>query len=243
MTEHDFARALLNPDLPVPQGLVGPQGGPVARRFAIYRNNVTHGLTEALEAGFPVLRKLVGEAFFAAMAREFLREHPPDSRILMFYGAALPAFLEGFPPVSHLGYLPDVARLEQALRESYHAADAAPLPTSDLAALTAADPAQLRLRLAPTLRMVASRWPLHAIWLAQTADGPAPVAGAQDVIVLRPEFDPQVHLLPPGGARMIGALSEGASLADAAALAGPKTDLAAVLTLLVQGGAITGVAA
>lgn len=240
MKETSFAQALLNPELPVPGGLIGPGGGPVERRFAIYRNNVTQGLTEALEASFPVVRKLVGETFFAAMAREFLRGHPPSSRILMYYGDALPDFLRRFAPVAHLGYLPDVARLEQALRESYHSADATPLTQAQLAILAGSDPARVHLQLAPSLRVVSSAWPLHDIWLAQTEDGPKPRPVAQDVLILRSEFDPRTFLLPPGGAAFLSSLLGGASLGDATAAAGPAFDLAAVLTLLVQGRALTG---
>ena len=67
MTEAEFAAALLDPQRPVPAGLIRPDGTPADRRFAIYRNNVAVGLTEALRAGFPVVEKLVGAAFFAAM--------------------------------------------------------------------------------------------------------------------------------------------------------------------------------
>ena len=127
MTDASFSAALLDPAHPVPEGLITPDGSPATRRYAIYRNNVTVGLTEALEAGFPVIRKIVGERFFQAMAVVFVRNHPPTSPILAGYGAEMPGFLRGFEPVQHLKYLPDVARLELALRRAYHAGDAAPV--------------------------------------------------------------------------------------------------------------------
>ena len=221
--------------------LVGPEGQPATRRFAIYRNNVAVSLTEALQAAFPVVQKLVGEAFFTAMAGEFLRGHPPQGRIMMLYGDAFPGFLASFPPVAHLAYLPDVARLEQAMRESYHAADASPIAPETLSSIDEGVLLGSRLTLAPAVRLIRSLWPIHAIWRANTQGGPPVQPAAEDVLLLRPDFDPTPHLLPTGGAEFIAALLAGAPLAGALSAAGPDLDLPAVLTLLLNGGAITGV--
>lgn len=241
MSQSVFALALLDPEAPVPEGLVDPWGAPAPKRFSVYRNNVASSLTRALEAAFPTVRKLVGDAFFGAMAVVFLRAHPPKSRMLMLYGDAFPGFLEGFPPVAHLGYLPDVARLDQAMRESYHAADSRALPEAEFQRLVGADIVGLRLQLAPSLRLVRSRWPVVSIWAANHAGGPKPVAVAEDALVLRPEFDPQPHPLPLGGAAFVAGLLQGRTLGDSLDAAGPELDLAPLLGLLIAGRAITGV--
>lgn len=241
MSQAAFAAALLDPDAPVPPGLVDPFGEPAPRRFLVYRNTVAGSLTRVLEAAFPTVRALVGEAFFAAMAGAFLRTHPPRSRIMMLYGAEFPDFLTQFQPVEQLGYLPDVARLEQAIRESYHAADSAPLPEAEFQRLLASDIAGLRLRLAPSLRLVRSVWPIQSIWAAHAEGATAPKPVAEDVIVLRPEFDPRPRLLPAGGGAFVSALLSGSSLAESLDHAGPKADLAAILGLLIAGRAIVGV--
>lgn len=233
MTEAEFAAALLDPAQPVRTRM--------PHRFAIYRNNVAVGLTEALRAGFPVVEKLVGPRFFAAMAGVFLRQHPPQGRIMMLYGSALPRFLEQFPPVAAYPYLADVARLEQALRESYHAADSTALRGEDLAALP--EPALLgaRLTLAPSLRLIRSPWPIQTIWQANVDGGPQAAGGAQDVIVLRHDYEARPHLLPAGGAVLLDHLLIGATLGTALSAAGPDLDLTAVLTLLLTRSAIIGV--
>jgi hypothetical protein len=240
VTQDQFRRALLDAASDAPAGLSDPAGGRAGRRFAVYRNNVAVGLTEALEAGFPILRKLLGEPFFRAMAGVFLRAHPPASPVLMFYGAEMPDFLSRFEPVRHLGYLPDVARLELALRESYHAADAAPLGAEALSVLQA-DPLRARVSLAPALRLLRSRWPLHGIWRAQVEAGaPPPEDAPEDVLVTRPGLDPVVALLPPGGAGFIAALAAGSTLGEAAMASGEGFEPAPTLTLLLTGGAVTG---
>ncbi len=241
MNQTEFRAALLDPDRPVPAGLTDPQGRPAGRRFDVYRNNVTVSLTEALRQAFPVIRKLVGDEFFTAMAREHVRAHPPTSPLMMHYGREMPAFLENFPPVQHLGYLPDIARLELALRESYHAADSAPVAAEALQALSPDALMAARLTLAPALRLVRSRWPIHAIWSANMRGTAAPKAAmAEDVLIARPEYDPELHRLPDGAAPFIAALMGGATVAEALDL-GAEFDLTATLGLLLATRAITAI--
>lgn len=241
MSQSAFRAAIFNPDLPVPPGITDPDGRVDAHRFGVYRNNVTVSLTEALRQSFPAILKLVGEEFFAALAREHLRAHPPTSPMMMFYGEQLPAFLETFPPVAHLGYLPDVARLELALRQSYHAADATPIDAARLQDLPSDRLLAARLTLAPALRIVRSRWPIHAIWAANMRGAPPPQAAEpQDVLVTRPGFDPEPVLLPAGAASFLQALLAGQTFGEAFDQAGPF-DLTATLGLLLAGGAITGI--
>jgi hypothetical protein len=234
-----FTAALLDPALPPPLGLTDPQGRPAGRRFAVYRNNVAVSLTEALETGFPVVRKLVGDDFFAAMAGVYFRAHPPQNRILATYGQDMPAFLLGFPPVAALPYLADVARLELALRAAYHAADVAGLDPAALAALPPERLMAARVRLAPAVALIRSPWPVQGIWMANTAGTAAPPMVPQDVLVTRAALDPEPHLLPPGGGAFVAALMAGDTLEQAALSAGAGHDLPATVGLLLAGGAIT----
>lgn len=235
-----FATALLDPARPAPEGLQNPFGGPAGKRFDVYRNNVAVSLTEALETGFPTVRKLVGDDFFKAMAGVYLRANPPEDPRLGLYGTTFPGFLARFEPVAHLRYLPDVARLDLGLRQSYHAADAAPFDT------TGHDPAavlSLKPRLAPATLVLSSRHPVHAIWCYNaTPDAPKPAPGAQDVLIARKGYDPEPHLLPPGGLTLARALKGRLTLAEAMTrtLADhPTADIAALVTLMFTSGALT----
>ncbi|MEL6532745.1 MAG: DNA-binding domain-containing protein [Pseudomonadota bacterium] len=236
----DFTGALLDSARPAPEGLRNPFGGPAAKRFDVYRNNVAVGLTEALETGFPVLRKLVGPDFFKAMAGVFLRANPPEDPRLALYGGRMPGFLKTFEPVAHLPYLPDIALLELGLRQSYHAADAAPL---DLTGLDPADVLALKPRMAPAAMIVRSRFPIYDIWRANTAaNAPKPRAVAQDVLITRPGFDPTPHLLPHGGFELARSLKGRMSLSEAMATSlarAPRADMQILLSLFVQSGALT----
>ena len=237
-----FREAILSPETARPEGLSDGDGQPAGRRFDVYRNNVAVSLTEALETAFPVIQKLVGEANFKLLAGAFLRQHPPTSPLMMFYGAEMPAFLGMFGPTSTLGYLPDVARLELALRESYHAADAAPVDPAELQALSPDALMAAKLWLAPSLRLVRSCWPIHAIWRFNMENGPKPAPQAEDVAVLRADMDPEPVLLPQGGGAFVAALLDSRTLGEAfeAAIVEDETfDLSQTLALLISNNAIT----
>lgn len=211
-----FRRALLDAAEPVPGGLLDGHGGPAGRRYSVYRNNVAVSLTEALQTGFPVLRKLLGAETFDRLSGLYLRVHPPRSPLMIQYGQDLPAFLDRFAPLRHIGYLPDVARLELGLRQSYHAADALPLNAARLAALDAEALADARLVLAPPVALIRSRWPLFDIWRFNTEDGaPQPRAIAQSVLITRREFDPAPYPLTAAETVCLDALLRGQQVVGA----------------------------
>lgn len=243
VTQTAFRRAMMDAALPVPPGLSDAHGAGAGKRFNVYRNNVAVSLTDALEVAFPTVRTLVGDEFFRAMAGVYLRKLPPRSPMLMLYGRRFPTFIAGFPPVAHLGYLPDVARLDQAMRESYHAEDATAADPSALQDLTPDRLMAARLHLAPATRVVKSDWPLYDLWRANTQGGPAPKPGGQDVLITRPGFDPQPAALPLGGATFIKAL-EDVSFGEALARAQcehANFDLTTTLGALIAGRALINI--
>lgn len=244
VTQTQFTRALMDAGQQVPDGLIDQHARPAGRRFDVYRNNVAVSLTEAMHAAFPVIAKLLGKQNMDGLAGIYLRQHPPTSPLMMFYGSDFPMFLEGMEQLAHLGYLGDVARLELALRRSYHAADAAPIAPDALASLSPDALMQARLTLAPAVQLLQSPWPVHALWRFNTeTDAPAPQPQAQDVLITRPEFDPLPQLLPPGGGAWLAALMAGQTIAGAQEAANAEQDdfdLGPTLALLLQGDAITG---
>lgn len=241
--QSEFRSAILDPARPMPPDLLDGTGQPAGRRFSVYRNNVAVSLTEALEQTFPVIRKLIGAQAFATVAGGYLRAHPPQSPVLSRYGAEFPDYLARCEPLAHLGYLPDTARLERALVDSYHAADAAPIDPAIFAQTPPDDLPRLRLRLAPATRLLRAPWPVHGIWRFNTEENaPQPPHHAQDVLVTRPDFDPLPRLLPPGGADFLAATASDAPLGTAmerATETAPEFDLSTLLGLLLQDNAIT----
>ena len=245
--QREFAAAVLDPELAPPPGLVGPDGEPSARRFAVYRNNVVAGLVDALKAAFPAVCRIAGAEFFRAMARAYVVRHPPGSPILLHYGAGFPESIDSFEPAATLPYLGDVARLERAWTEAYHAPEAPPLDPAALAAVAPERVPGMRLVLHPSARLVRSRFPALTIWRMNVGDGvPAPVdlaAGGEDALVARPMAEVEVRSLPEGGAVFVRALTDGASVleaTEAAIAADSRFDLPANLAGLIGSGALIG---
>jgi hypothetical protein len=201
-----FATALFDPKLPVPPDLrsFGEPAG--ADRFAVYRNNVMVGLIDGLRDAYPVLCRLVGDEFFRAMAGIFARAHPPRSPVMLEYGEDLADFIAEFPPAAGLPYLADVARLERAWVEAYHAAEAEPLATSGSGAAQ-------QFRLHPAARLVRSPFAVLAIWETNRSGAePQPLAlsdKGENVLVTRPAAEVQVYRIPDEAADLVAAVAAG----------------------------------
>ncbi|WPZ37210.1 DNA-binding domain-containing protein (plasmid) [Thalassobaculum sp. OXR-137] len=229
-----MAAALLDPTRP----------GPPDTRFAVHRNNVAAGLTEALAATFPATKDLVGDRFFRAAALEFLRAHPPRSPVLLFWGGAFPEWLSSFPPVANLPWLPDIARIEWARRLAYDAAEAKPLEIAALAPLPPDRLADLRLRLHPSLNVVRSRHPAVSIWADVTGvvEHRPDMSRAEIGLIVRPEATVHVHEVPLPVAAFIEELAAGCSLKCAADVAAalPDCELDTLIASVFELELVTG---
>lgn len=242
----DFASALLDPGRPTPTGLTTWNGSDPAARFAVYRNNVIVSLVEALADTFPVTRELVGASFFEAMARCFVTANPPRSPVLAAYGDGFPGFIAGFGPAHALPYLPPLARLELARVRAYHAPDAEPLGTAELAGHLA-DPDRLpgtRVTLHPSVAALVSAHAIVSLWAAHQGEGrieDVDPRRPESALVLRQGDDVLVLAVPRGTADFVAALGAGTPLGEAAggAVGGdPELALVEALALLIHHGAI-----
>lgn len=241
-----FGAVLLDPERQTPGGVVGPRGKAADKRFNVYRNNVTHGLVTALGEIFPAVARIVGEGNFRILARDFVRRHPPRSPLVFEYGHAFADFLHGFEPLRQLPYLADVARLERAWLDAYHAADAAPLAAGRIGAVAPEALALLRFTPHPAMRLIDSRFAIHTILVAHRF-GPMPerirADEAESVLVTRPGLHVMLHRLEPGQHAFLDALERKRTLQEAAGQAlerCPSFDLARAIGVLIESGAFSG---
>jgi len=213
----DFAAALLDPDINIPNG-VGRNGEEKPKRFAVYRNNVVVSLIDSVKAAFPAVLGLLGDENFTLVARNYIAQSPPSSPMMQKYGATFPEFLAQFPPLASSPFLSDVALLERAYLDAYHAVDAGIVQPDDLAGLEPEETLELRFEKHPAANLIRSGHPVFELYGAKqefpdfdALDLDMP----QSVLVTRPYLSVMVELLDEATAMFIAALNNGDTLAEA----------------------------
>jgi putative DNA-binding protein len=240
-----FASALLDPERATPAVVAARTGKTATRRYNVYRNNVTVSLIDALAAIYPAVQRITGVDFFRAMARFHVRATPPTSPLLFEYGRDLPAFIEQYEHAHAMPWLADIARIERAWLDAYHAADAEPLSPATLAAIPPQWLGELIFVPHPATRIVCSQFSAVTIFAANRDSKPVArinAASPEDALVTRPNGDVVVRHLPPGGAIFLTELMSGCSLGEAATTAlraSPSFDLAANIAGMIEAGAFT----
>lgn len=227
------------------------EGG--VERLALYRGNLGAGWERALGEACPVLRQLVGEEFFAGLARAYGKAWPSQDPDLAGFGAHFADFLAGFDPATPYPYLPDVARLEWAIHRACLAPDVAPLGLDALATMSPEALDGARFTLHPSVSLLRSQWAIGALWQAHQPGGPAlPVHADLPCTVLVVRRGWRVEVVETGAAqaaaldRLVASVSLGAALdaALAAVAAGEEApDIGAMLQGWFRLGVVAAIAA
>jgi hypothetical protein len=181
------------------------------------------------------------------MARFHIRATPPNSPLLFEYGRDFPAFIEQYEHASLMPWLSDVARIERAWLDAYHAADAEPLPAAALAKFPQEKLAELIFIAHPATRIVRSHFSAVTIVASNRGNDPVDRIDAstpEDALITRPDLDVMLRRLPPGGATFLESLMSGRTLGEAAASAletSSSFDIAANIAGMIEAGAFNDV--
>ncbi|MEY4766221.1 MAG: hypothetical protein RI907_2894 [Pseudomonadota bacterium] len=238
---------------------------------ASHRAHAQAVCARALSSAYPTLAAALGEAAMATLAWALWLSCPPAKGDLGTWGEGLAALLEGglrhtdrpadeqarwsalSASLADWPWLADTARLDWARHRAARAA-ARPLDAPSLAAMTDADPDAICLRLQPHVRVLASAWPLIAIW--QAHQGPtetqAPALAlalaeaepggphAKGVVVWWDDGVRQAAVSAEDAAWMLALATPGLSLARALSAAPASFDLSAWLQLALKQGWLQG---
>ena len=221
--------------------LTSPRGSDATQGLAAYRSNAAAIAERALAGTYPTIAALVGEETFNRLARGLWQRHPPECGDLGEWGGALPVFIADQASLAAEPYLADSARLDWLVHRAARAADDAEAAPA-LQALAENAPDALHLRLRAGCALLASAWPVAAVWQAhQGHQGQQPThanideisderfaavrsafaAGTrQTAFVWRDGFVVRVEALADDAAAFVGALLRGEALATALDAAG-----------------------
>lgn len=200
---------------PLMKGLADP-----GQRALVYRNSGVLACVEALRSNYQRLASVMGDDFFAALARAYVDAEPPSSRSLVGYGGSLPRFISESESEHGLPWLADIARLDRAWLESHLSPDARPLVADDLAGLDSATLMTSSPVTHPSLRIVETEWTTTSLWTdLSTGNLPRQQTAlshrTEHALFLRPGGETHMRPISPGEHAFLSATMSGASLGAA----------------------------
>lgn len=208
--------------------IAGPDGVPAAageivcgterlsaeRRLELYRRSHHLRLLEAMRAGYPGLRHMLGQELFDEFALDYLRARPSRSYTLQRLGEGFADHLAATRPDADGApeawpqMMIDLARLERTFAEVYDGpgmeGEGSPEPPADRDATVTAEPA-------PCLRLVHSSFPagpyLDAVRRGEDPELPAPEESY--LAVSRRDYVVTLTVLDPAEFALLGRLVRG----------------------------------
>lgn len=149
-----FAAAVVGRRVPVSALRVAPGPGLApAQRIGVYEYAFGERLRTVMANDFPGVSRLLGDRVFADVVAAYVRARPSRHPNLARLGRVFPAFVRTRPGLRRAGFVASLASLELAVAQAYDAPAATPLDVTSLA--VAVDPAQVRLALQPSARLLA----------------------------------------------------------------------------------------
>lgn len=215
---------LLSDDIAVPHEFSSSKRQEfVGSRLSIYRNNVLYSLSEALASLYPVTRRIVGEDFFRALAKDYVLAYPPQDPVLTFYGEYFPEFIAKCENCQHLLYLKDASQLEWHCQCALHGADATIFEPATLSNMDAEALSNLKLTLHPTATFLWSNFPVDQIW-EENQKQEVEIINVNEsdkcyLLIYRKDLQVQVVNLQPTVYYLLISLDAGKSISDAWELA------------------------
>lgn len=194
-----------------------------APRLDVYRHAYRARLVEALRSNYPVLHRALGDDAFAALAMDYLAEHPSRRPSIRWFGDALVGHVRTHPGSLPHPALADLAAMEWALGCSFDASDVAALTFDQLAALPPAHWPDARFEPHPSVAWLDLQWAVEPIWQALTHDADAatdePEALDHGLLVWRQGLETRWRSVPADEAMVLVACLGGDTFATLCALA------------------------
>lgn len=231
-----FIAVLQQGPIAYPHGLFADPPERVLLGLKAHANTISHARLVALEETYPRTRDRLGEAGFNAVSRDFIERPDVRPRKLMALGEHFADFLD---EQGSDAAAVDLARIEWAWLQSYHAAEAEALQLADLAGLDEPGLLELGLMLHPAARLIETRTELGDL-MPELAEIAAPAM--RQLLITRPAHEVLLHPLADVPARLLAdtlfPATMGNLLGRAIEHAGEAEALPAIFALVGAGGLV-----
>lgn len=128
------------------------------QRINIYANAYFYRLLECLKEEFPAALAVADPKEFADLVRSYLVWRPPTEPSIFYAGRYLAEFLRNHNLSQRWPFIAELARLERATLESFHAADAPMLSGEALRGIAAEQWPAIELRAHPSVEILGGEW-------------------------------------------------------------------------------------
>jgi len=172
--------------------IIGDSRMSAAARAEIYSGAYFYRLLDALKEDFPATLAVMGGDEFHNLITGYLIAYPPTEPSLLYAGRYLADYFDQSPMLTRWPYIADLARLERALIESFHAADFMTLDRAAVEAIAPHDWPSLKLRFHPATHFLDAQWRVDEIVRAVAQDSEPPQALALPVRIIVWRKDAQV---------------------------------------------------
>ncbi len=150
------------------ENLLNTQGGETGEtRLSVYREGYYARTHEALCEVYEAVRKILGAEEFLKLSEKYAAHYSSPNYNLNIKGAKLSEFLQHSDYNKRFPFLFDLARLEWAIAESFHAFLRPAFDPASLAGINAEDWGNLKIKFQPSVRLIGSAWPIIDFWQAR----------------------------------------------------------------------------
>ena len=216
-----------------------------AEQFKIYREIALTNLHGILSSVFPTVARQIAEEDFLRISTNFFLQHPPQSINPVIITEQFANYLENSikdKPDNFLDqeYLPDLATLDYGCYQSLHAIDASAVNTRIFTDLSPEQLSTRRIQLHPACFWLSSAYAIYDIWQQHNSALPTDKVNLklqQEVVIIRPTIQVEVHRVDVGLVKTLDALDEGETLNDAlmqGSMADPLFNAVGAMQFLIQ---------
>jgi Putative DNA-binding domain len=181
----------------------------------IYVSAYFYRLLECLKEEFPATLAVIGTNDFASLVREYLVWRPPTEPSIFYAGRYLAEFLRNHNLAKCRPFIAELARLERATLETFHASEAPILTDEEMRAIPAQQWPTIELRSHPGVEILRGQWRVSEV-LSAVERGDAWGEPAQEknaVIVWRRGTDVHYRIIEATETDALALLQKGASFA------------------------------